>query len=90
MEEVRYGAGGKIMVNQPRKVEPVEKTAKVKKEKKQPLQEIYGDSEKDGFDEELEGEDNELLNHLTNMLRLRQLTTLLMMMDILKIYLMTL
>ena len=33
MEEVRYGVGGKIMVNQPRKVEPVEKTAKVKKEK---------------------------------------------------------
>ena len=54
MEEVRYGAGGKIMVNQPRKVEPVEKTAKVKKEKKQPLQEIYGEGEKDpdGFDEE--------------------------------------
>ena len=58
MEEVRYGAGGVPMVKQPRKVEPVEQTAKVKKEKKQPLQEIYGDSEKDGFDEELEGEDN--------------------------------
>ena len=54
-----YGAGGVPMVNQPkeRKVEPVEKTASTKKEKKQPLQEIYGDAEKDGFDEELEGED---------------------------------
>ena len=48
------------MVKQPqeRKVEPIEKSAKTKKEKKQPLQEIYGDAEKDGFDEELEGEDN--------------------------------
>ena len=55
-----YGAGGVPMVNQPkeRKVEPVEKSTPTKKEKKQPLQEIYGDSEKDGFDEELEGEDN--------------------------------
>ncbi len=57
---VVYGAGGIPMVKQPqeRKVEPIEKSAKTKKEKKQPLQEIYGDSEKDGFDEELEGEDN--------------------------------
>ena len=55
-----YGAGGVPMVNQPKekKVEPVEKTASTKKEKKKPLQEIYGDAEKDGFDEELEGEDN--------------------------------
>ena len=37
---------GKIMKLQ---VAPVEKTAAPKKEKKQPLQEIYGD---DGFDEE--------------------------------------
>ena len=51
-----YGAGGVPMVNQPkeRKVEPVEKTASTKKEKKQPLQEIYGEGENDpdGFDEE--------------------------------------
>ena len=33
-------------------VAPVEKVAEPKKEKKQPLQEIYGD---DGFDEEIEG-----------------------------------
>ena len=54
VEPIRYGAGGQPMVNQPReiKVEPVEKSATVKKEKKTPLQEIYGD---DGFDEEIEG-----------------------------------
>ena len=46
------------MVNQEetRKVEPVEKTmVNLKKKKKKPLQEIYGEGEKDntdGFDEE--------------------------------------
>ena len=48
-DNIIYGAGGIPMVQQHRKVEPVEKSAPVKKEKKQPLQEIYGD---DGFDEE--------------------------------------
>ena len=56
VEGIRYGAGGIPMVNQEetRKVEPVEKTAAPKKEKKKPLQEIYGEGEKDpdGFDEE--------------------------------------
>ena len=35
VEPIRYGAGGQPMVNQPReiKVEPVEKSATVKKEK---------------------------------------------------------
>jgi|TARA_B100001059_G_C17769745_1_gene547672 hypothetical protein len=51
-DNIIYGAGGIPMVQQHRKVEPVEKSAPVKKEKKQPLQEIYGDNEKDGFDEE--------------------------------------
>ena len=55
-DNIIYGAGGVPMVKQ--EVAPVEKVAEPKKEKKQPLQEIYGDSEKDGFDEELEGEDN--------------------------------
>ena len=58
VENIVYGAGGIPMVKQPNEVAPVEKTAAPKKEKKQPLQEIYGDAEKDGFDEELEGEDN--------------------------------
>ena len=58
VDNIVYGAGGIPMVKQPNEVKPVEKTAAPKKEKKQPLQEIYGDSEKDGFDEELEGEDN--------------------------------
>ena len=42
------------MVKQPNEVKPVEKTAAPKKEKKKPLQEIYGEGEKDqdGFDEE--------------------------------------
>ena len=42
------------MVIQPNEVAPVEKTAAPKKEKKQPLQEIYGEGENDpdGFDEE--------------------------------------
>jgi len=53
VEPIRYGAGGIPMVNQPPKVEPVEKISKDKKEK-QPLQEIYGD---DGFDEEHEDGD---------------------------------
>ena len=58
VDNIVYGAGGIPMVKQPNEVKPVEKTAAPKKEKKQPLQEIYGDAEKDGFDEELEGEDN--------------------------------
>ena len=58
VDNIVYGAGGIPMVKQPNEVAPVEKTAAPKKEKKQPLQEIYGDAEKDGFDEELEGEDN--------------------------------
>ena len=57
VDNIVYGAGGVPMVKQPNEVKPVKKSAPVK-EKKQPLQEIYGDSEKDGFDEELEGEDN--------------------------------
>ena len=49
-----YGAGGVPMVKQPQEVKPVEKAAAPKKEKKQPLQEIYGEGENDpdGFDEE--------------------------------------
>ena len=49
-----YGAGGIPMVKQPNEVKPVEKTTAPKKEKKQPLQEIYGEGENDpdGFDEE--------------------------------------
>jgi len=46
-DNIVYGAGGIPMVKQ--EVAPVEKVAEPKKEKKQPLQEIYGD---DGFDEE--------------------------------------
>ena len=48
VDNIVYGAGGVPMVKQPQEVKPVEKSAP-KKEKKQPLQEIYGD---DGFDEE--------------------------------------
>ncbi len=48
-DNIVYGAGGVPMVKQPNEVKPVEKAAAPKKEKKQPLQEIYGD---DGFDEE--------------------------------------
>ena len=51
-DNIVYGAGGVPMVKQPqevKEVKPVEKAAAPKKEKKQPLQEIYGD---DGFDEE--------------------------------------
>jgi len=48
-DNIVYGAGGVPMVKQPNEVAPVEKVAEPKKEKKQPLQEIYGD---DGFDEE--------------------------------------
>ena len=51
-DNIVYGAGGVPMVKQPQEVKPVEKAAAPKKEKKQPLQEIYGD---DGFDEEIEG-----------------------------------
>ena len=50
-DNIVYGAGGIPMVKQPKEVAPVEKSAPVK-EKKQPLQEIYGDNQKDGFDEE--------------------------------------
>ena len=53
-DNIVYGAGGIPMVKQPNEVKPVEKYAPVKKEKKQPLQEIYGEGENDpdGFDEE--------------------------------------
>ena len=54
-DNIVYGAGGIPMVKQPNEVKPVEKSAPVKKEKKKPLQEIYGEGEKDntdGFDEE--------------------------------------
>ena len=53
-DNIVYGAGGIPMVNQPNEVAPVVKSAPVKKEKKQSLQEIYGEGEKDsdGFDEE--------------------------------------
>lgn len=55
VDNIVYGAGGIPMVKQPNEVKPVEKSAPVKKEKKKPLQEIYGEGEKDntdGFDEE--------------------------------------
>ena len=54
VDNIVYGAGGIPMVKQPSEVKPVEKTAALKKEKKQPLQEIYGEGENDpdGFDEE--------------------------------------
>jgi hypothetical protein len=57
--EIRYGAGGMPMVNQPKKVEPVEETAKVENEKQEVLQEILTENpneDDDGFDEE-HGED---------------------------------
>ena len=65
--EIRYGAGGMPMVNQPKKVEPVEETAKVENEKQEVLQEILTENpneedtigdvgDYDGFDEE-HGED---------------------------------
>ena len=61
METVRYGAGGVPMVNQPKKVEPVEKPAEVKKEASHPLQEILevNPNEEDGFDEDVTGEEDE-------------------------------
>ena len=54
VDNIVYGAGGIPMVKQPNEVKPVEKTAAPKKEKKHPLQEIYGEGENDpdGFDEE--------------------------------------
>ena len=54
VDNIVYGAGGIPMVKQPSEVKPVETTAAPKKEKKQPLQEIYGEGENDpdGFDEE--------------------------------------
>ena len=53
-DNIVYGAGGIPMVKQPTEVAPVVKSTPVKKEKKQSLQEIYGEGEKDpdGFDEE--------------------------------------
>ena len=53
-DNIVYGAGGVPMVKQPQEVKPVEKATAPKKEKKQPLQEIYGEGENDpdGFDEE--------------------------------------
>ena len=52
--EIRYGAGGMPMVNQPKKVEPVEETAKVENEKQEVLQEILTENpnEEDIADEE--------------------------------------
>ena len=52
VDNIVYGAGGIPMVKQSNEVAPVEKSAPVKKEKKKSLQEIYGDNQKDGFDEE--------------------------------------
>ena len=59
--EIRYGAGGMPMVNQPKKVEPVEETAKPKNKKQEMLQEILEENpnaeeeEDDGFDEDVGG-----------------------------------
>ena len=59
--EIRYGAGGMPMVNQPKKVEPVEETAKPENKKQEMLQEILeenpnAEEEKDdGFDEDVGG-----------------------------------
>lgn len=55
MEVIRYGAGGMPIT---KKVEPVEKPAKVKK-KQEALQEILevNPNEEDGFDEEVTGEE---------------------------------
>ena len=54
VEPVRYGPGGIILPprEEPKKVEPVEKTAPTKKQQKS-IQEIYPSvDEDDGFDEE--------------------------------------
>ena len=53
VEPIRYGEGGQPMVNQPReiKVEPVEKTATVKKERNNLFKKSM---EMMGFDEEIE------------------------------------
>ena len=59
--EIRYGAGGMPMVNQPKKVEPVEETAKPENKKQKMLQEILEENpnaeeeEDDGFDEDVGG-----------------------------------
>lgn len=59
--EIRYGAGGMPMVNQPKKVEPVEETAKPENKKQEMLQEILEENpnaeeeEDDGFDEDVGG-----------------------------------
>ena len=59
--EIRYGAGGMPMVNQPKKVEPVEETAKLENKKQEMLQEILEENpnaeeeEDDGFDEDVGG-----------------------------------
>ena len=54
VEPIRYGPGGVILPprEEPKKVEPVEKTAPTKKQKKS-IQEIYPQvDDEDGFDEE--------------------------------------
>ena len=59
--EIRYGAGGMPMVNQPKKVEPVEETAKPENKQQEMLQEILEENpnaeeeEDDGFDEDVGG-----------------------------------
>ena len=59
--EIRYGAGGMPMVNQPKKVEPVEETVKPENKKQEMLQEILEENpnaeeeEDDGFDEDVGG-----------------------------------
>ena len=59
--EIRYGAGGMPMVNHPKKVEPVEETAKPENKKQEMLQEILEENpnaeeeEDDGFDEDVGG-----------------------------------
>ena len=59
--EIRYGAGGMPMVNQPKKVEPVEETAKPENKIQEMLQEILEENpnaeedEDDGFDEDVGG-----------------------------------
>ena len=47
--EIRYGAGGMPMVNQPKKVEPVEETAKPENKKQEMLQEILEENPNQKF-----------------------------------------
>ena len=59
VEPVRYGPGGIVLPprEEPKKVEPVEKTAPTKKRKKS-IQEIYPQvDDDDGFDEEHDSAD---------------------------------